>query len=80
MSTFTFEELTKQQKQVQLKSDAAWAKLSVKMAEAVDAFADDAEFHRCHEEIEVVQNEIDALAKEEESILDEMDKLIDYAA
>jgi hypothetical protein len=69
-----FESMLAQLKKLEQKSDAAWEQLHALFAQAHNAFDDNEEFDRIHEEIEVKQGEIDALAKEEESILAQMEQ------
>jgi hypothetical protein len=71
-----FDELTVQLKGLEQKSDAAWEQLHKLANEAHNAFDDDAEFNRLHDEMDVKSAEIDVLAKSEEAILAEMDALL----
>ena len=74
-----FDALVVELKQVQAKSDLAWAELHRLMGEAHDAFEDDAEFDRLHQAMDKKQAEIDTLAKTERSIAAQMDQLVEAA-
>lgn len=71
-----FDELTVQLKGLEQKSDAAWEQLHKLADEAHNAFDDDTEFYRLHAEMDVKSAEIDVLAQQEASILEEMDTLL----
>lgn len=72
-----FAALSEQLKQVEQKSDTAWTQLHRLMGESHAAFGDDTEFNRLHEEIGVKQEELEVLAKEAASILDQMDQAVE---